>query len=90
MGNPTLSPQSRRESSAALVELPVLVHLCDGKVSGMLTRLWFDGCEITVAEALAVGVSAEVEIPNLGRIRGRVAKTDGRQLAFYFSSECPV
>ena len=90
MVNCILPPERGRDPSAYSVELSILVYLSERKVRGILTRLWFDGCEFTVSEDIEAGEYAEVEILGLGRIRGHVSKGAEGQLLFPFSSECPV
>ncbi len=85
-----LKPRSRRDH-AHCPNLSVLVHRNSGKTAwATMTRLWYDGCEISSEERFDAGERVEVAIGRMGNIRARVTGCKGGIIFVRFDEECPV
>jgi len=73
------------------VYLSTLIHRTSGeRVSAIITRLWFDGCEITTHDLFADSEHIEIEFDMMGRVRSRVTGSANLVLSVRFLEECPV
>jgi len=55
-----------------------------------MTRLWYDGCEISSKEGFEAGEHIEVSIGRMGSIRARVTACKDGTVFVRFDEECPV
>lgn len=55
-----------------------------------ITRLWYDGCELALAERISVGEKIKVVIRGMGGIDAHVISTAEGTLSAHFVQECPV
>lgn len=74
--NPNLSATILRESGSSS--------------PGIITRLWYDGCEMTADEVFVVGEKINVVIRGMGSIRAQVTNTAEGTLSTHFVEEYPV
>ena len=55
-----------------------------------MTRLWYDGCEISSKDPFEAGEHIEVSIGRMGNIRARVTACKDGTVFVRFDEECPV
>ncbi len=69
-----------------------VIILRDGGSSGpaLITRLWYDGCEMASEESFDVGEKIKVAIHGMGSISAQVASTAEGTLSAHFLEEFPV
>jgi hypothetical protein len=85
-----LKPRSRNDHAHS-PNLSVLVHRSSGKRTwATMTRLWYDGCEISSKEGFEAGEHIEVSIGRMGSIRARVTACKDGTVFVRFDEECPV
>ena len=85
-----LKPRSRRDHAHS-PNLSVLVHRSSGeKTWATMTRLWYDGCEISSKDAFETGERVEVSIGRMGNIRAHVTASKDGTVFVRFDEECPV
>ena len=85
-----LKPRSRRDHAHS-PNLSVMVHRSSGKTTwATMTRLWYDGCEISSKEEFEAGEPIEVAIGRMGNIRARVTACKEGTVFVRFDEECPV
>lgn len=56
----------------------------------IITRLWYDGCEMASDEHFDVGERIKVVIRGMGGIDAHVTNADEGSLSAHFTEECPV
>lgn len=85
-----LKPRSRAQGGHS-PNLSVLVHRRSGDTTwATMTRLWYDGCEISSNEEFEAGEHIEVSIGRMGNIRARVTASKDGTVFVRFDEECPV
>ena len=85
-----LKPRSRRDNGHT-PNLSVLVHRESGERTwATMTRLWYDGCEISSQEKFKAGEHVEVAIGRMGNIRAHVTASKDGTVFVRFDEECPV
>ncbi len=58
--------------------------------SARITRLWYDGCEMSSDDPFDVGERIKVAIRGLGSIDAHVTKAQDGAISAHFTVECPV
>ncbi|HEX6660258.1 MAG TPA: hypothetical protein VF067_00080 [Sphingomicrobium sp.] len=85
-----LKPRPRGDH-AHFPNLSIMVHRKAGKTTwATMTRLWYDGCEISSAEQFEAGEHVEVALGRMGNIRARVTGCKDGTVFIRFDEECPV
>ena len=85
-----LKPRSRVNHGHSS-NLSVLVRRISGETTwATMTRLWYDGCELSSKEKFDSGERVEVSIGRMGNIRARVTACKDGTTFVRFDEECPV
>ena len=84
-------PMQPRKQPMNCPNLPATV-LQEGGASSpaTITRLWYDGCEMTTNGRFEVGQKVKVMIHGMGGIEAHVASAVDGWLSVHFVEECPV
>jgi hypothetical protein len=85
---PESSSNKQYEHSIALA---AVIHRVSGERGpATITRLWYDGCEMTSDGLFGRGEHVGIEISGMGKIRGRVASSAAGRVTVRFVELCPV
>lgn len=84
------TPRTRNQHAHSL-NLAATIQRENGSSSpGIITRFWYDGCEMTSEHVFMVGEKISVAISGMGSIRAQVTKSAEGTLSTHFVEECPV
>ena len=86
-----MQPPRRRDNHAHNPNLPATILSAGGRCRrAMITRLWYDGCELSSDETFDDGEKIKIAIVGMGTINAQVNFTkDGTRL-IHFLEDCPV